>query len=103
MKCPHCEEEISGAPCPECGSTAPEGANYCMECGFALEREGDDTLVDENGFDLEDRVLCPDGACTGIIVAGVCTDCGKAPGEMEAPAEETSAEETPAEETSAKE
>lgn len=83
MKCPNCEEEIPGSPCPECGGTAPDGANYCMECGFSLGREEADSLEDENGFDMEDRVLCPDGKCTGIIVDGKCTDCGKAPGEKE--------------------
>ena len=83
MKCPHCEEEITGSPCPECEAIAPDGANYCMECGFSLGREEADSLEDENGFDMEDRVLCPDGTCTGIIVDGKCTDCGKAPGEKE--------------------
>ncbi|MCP4669225.1 MAG: zinc-ribbon domain-containing protein [Deltaproteobacteria bacterium] len=89
MKCPHCEEEIPGSPCPECGETAPDGANYCMACGFSLGREERvDSLEDENGLDLEDRVLCPDGTCTGIIVDGTCTDCGKAPGEKKTPAGE---------------
>ena len=83
MKCPNCEEEIPGIPCPECGETAPEGANYCMECGSSLGREETDDQGDENGFDLEDRVLCPDGTCTGIIVDGKCTDCGKSAGEKE--------------------
>ena len=91
MKCPHCEEEIPGSPCPDCGATAPDGANYCMECGCSLGREGADSPEDENGFDLEDRVLCPDGTCTGIIVDGKCTDCGKAPGEVETLEEDSDA------------
>jgi hypothetical protein len=39
------------------------------EMGY--EHEGDDEL------DLENRVLCPDGTCTGIIVDGRCTECGR--------------------------
>ena len=83
MKCPNCEEEIPGSPSPECGATAPDGANYCMECGSSLVREEAGSLDNESGFDLEDRALCPDGTCTGIIVDGKCTDCGKVPGEEE--------------------
>jgi Fe2+ or Zn2+ uptake regulation protein len=63
---------------------SPESAKYCMECGFSLEQkagniiEDDDTMEDENGFDLETRILCPDGTCTGILAMGRCTECGKA-------------------------
>ena len=32
----------------------------------------------DSGFDLENRVLCPDGTCTGIIVNGKCSECGTA-------------------------
>ena len=77
MKCPHCEKEIPGIPCPDCGSETPEGANYCMACGTLLTEKAEKSVDDENGFDFEDRVLCPDGACTGIIVDGRCTDCGR--------------------------
>ena len=78
MKCPHCGEEIPGSPCPECSAMNLEGANYCMECGFSLGQEDVDSSEGDNGFDLEDRILCPDGTCTGIIVNGRCTECGKA-------------------------
>lgn len=83
MKCPHCEKEISGTKCPECGSESPENAKYCMECGAYMTREEGDEYESENSFDLDDRVLCPDGTCTGIIVDGKCTECGKAPGDHE--------------------
>jgi hypothetical protein len=82
MKCPYCEKEIPGSPCPECGTPAPEGAKYCMECGFSLGGEADEKFESDDGFDLENRVLCPDGTCTGIIVDGRCTECGKTPGEI---------------------
>ncbi len=61
MKCPHCDQEIPGNPCPQCDAIVPEEANYCMKCGFSPNGEeeivapeyGDDT--EDNGFDPEDR------------------------------------------------
>jgi hypothetical protein len=77
MKCPLCDHEIPGRPCGNCGSVAPEGATFCMDCGSALDETQAEPVGDEDGFDFEDRVLCPDGACTGIIVDGKCTECGR--------------------------
>lgn len=80
MKCPFCEKDIPGRPCPKCGVENPEEALYCMQCGAAMEgREEPAVSVDqgEDEFDFENRVLCPDGSCTGIIVNGRCTECGK--------------------------
>ena len=98
MKCPHCEKELPGSPCPECGEMVLEDANYCMACGAALKEgleeisRGDDFLEYDDDFDLDDRVLCPDGACTGIIIDGKCTECGKT--EKEAAAAEAQEEAT---------
>jgi len=84
MKCPHCEAEIPGVACPRCGQTIPEGANYCMDCGAPMredvtppEEEMGYEYEDDGELDLENRVLCPDGTCTGIIVDGRCTECGR--------------------------
>jgi len=77
MKCPNCGGEIPGSPCPECSALAPVGATYCMECGVFLGPKDEDVTEDDNGFDLDTRVLCIDGACTGIVVDGKCTECGK--------------------------
>ena len=80
MKCPHCNKDISGSPCPQCGFSNPESAHYCMECGTTLrqaESENNPVDVDEEELDFENRILCPDGTCTGIIVDGKCTECGK--------------------------
>jgi hypothetical protein len=77
MKCPNCSQEITGIVCPDCQEQNPEAARYCMMCGAPLLRgAGDDAEAEE--FDLDDRILCPDGTCTGIIVDGKCTECGKA-------------------------
>ena len=80
MKCPHCDEEIQGPNCPQCGAMMPEGANYCMDCGSLLEEKTEEGFVeddDDNDPDFDNRILCPDGTCTGIIVDGKCVECGK--------------------------
>ena len=84
MKCPFCEKELPGVECQYCGAISPEEANYCIDCGRLLQRDeaGADFEdispdTDNDAFDLENRILCPDGTCTGIIVNGKCTECGK--------------------------
>jgi len=76
MKCPHCGREIPGIPCGSCGASNPKNAKYCMECGSPVVEQVE-PVEEAGGFDLEDRLLCPDGRCTGIIVNGRCTECGK--------------------------
>lgn len=73
MKCPNCDFEIPGILCEDCGEETPHGSLYCYKCGAQVQ-------VEEGGnFDLEDRVLCSDETCTGIInEKGVCGVCGKA-------------------------
>jgi uncharacterized membrane protein YvbJ len=100
VKCPHCEKEIPGTTCPDCGVVNPEEAKFCMECGVSLrenaEEDAEETTFEaENGFDLDDRILCPDGTCTGIIVDGKCTECGKTLEEAKKAAEESMTEEKP--------
>lgn len=82
MKCPHCEKEIPVSPCSKCGAMVFEDANYCTACGATLNEDSKKTfrdavlLEDDHGIDFEERVLCPDEACIGIIVDGLCTECG---------------------------
>ena len=85
MKCPHCEKEIPGFPCPQCDATNPDDAKYCMECGSFLGRDEEESMENDNGLNFEDRVLCPDGSCTGIIENGRCTECGRTPEEAKKP------------------
>lgn len=80
-KCPHCHQEIEGKPCPACGAHVPVQSRYCMDCGSPLaETHREETEPEETDqedlFDLEDRILCPDGNCTGIILDGRCSECG---------------------------
>jgi hypothetical protein len=48
-----------------------------MGCGASLKKEAGAASDPEDGPDLDNRVLCPDGNCTGIIVDGKCSECGK--------------------------
>ena len=77
MECPHCQKEIFEQSCPECGEMVPSEGQYCMHCGTVLESEKE-AFHQEEDFDIENRVLCEDGTCTGIVVNGKCTECGKA-------------------------
>jgi hypothetical protein len=77
MKCPHCNQEIIGKECPDCGSDTPLESRYCINCGISLEERPEEVMDEDDGFDFENRVLCPDGTCTGIIIDGKCVECGK--------------------------
>jgi hypothetical protein len=76
MECPHCHEKISGKVCPSCDNEIPADSLFCMKCGAELKADEAD-IQEEDEFDLENRVLCSDGSCTGIIIDGKCTECGK--------------------------
>jgi len=77
MECPHCHQEILGRECPHCGSDIPLESRYCMICGVSLEEISAEVIEEDDGFDLENRILCSDGTCTGIIINGKCIECGK--------------------------
>jgi DNA-directed RNA polymerase subunit RPC12/RpoP len=63
--------------CPECGTQVPGESRYCMTCGALFKSETGSVSDAVEGLDLESRVLCPDGNCTGIIIDGKCSECGK--------------------------
>ena len=77
MECPHCHQKIPGKDCPHCGDTIPMEGNFCINCGASLEESSEEMNEEGDGFDLENRVLCSDGTCTGIIINGKCIECGK--------------------------
>jgi len=89
MKCPHCDKEIPGSLCPKCGETVYEDATYCHSCAAPLKESappvhhGKNFFNDSDGedIDFDNRVLCPDGTCTGIMIDGRCSECGKAEGD----------------------
>lgn len=80
MECPHCHKVIAGKRCVACGTEVPGNARFCMQCGALLAEEDpvDTATPDQDeGLDMEDRILCPDGTCTGIIIDGKCSECGR--------------------------
>ena len=80
MKCPFCNEFIEGKSCSFCSRENPSDAVCCAYCGNAFEKDAASCCADssEDEFpDIEDRELCPDGACTGIIINNKCTECGR--------------------------
>lgn len=76
MECPHCLQKIPGRDCPACGFEIPAESKYCMNCGVEVEFKEAAAAHDEE-FDPDNRVLCPDGSCTGIIIDGKCIVCGR--------------------------
>ena len=79
IKCPECNHEIEGIECPACGESTPAESAYCINCGKGLQDETADAVEEEDGFDPDERILCSDGTCTGIIIDGKCSECGKPP------------------------
>ncbi|MDI6727121.1 MAG: hypothetical protein QMD32_09135 [Smithellaceae bacterium] len=63
--------------CPKCEKTIPEESRYCLHCGvYLLGESAPNPSPDDADPDWDNRVLCSDGNCTGIIVDGKCTTCG---------------------------
>jgi DNA-directed RNA polymerase subunit RPC12/RpoP len=79
IKCQECNHEIEGIDCPECGESTPRESVYCINCGKRLKEDTVDVIEEDDSFYLDDRILCSDGTCTGIIIDGKCSECGKPP------------------------
>lgn len=83
LKCPACGHEHESLECKSCQGQNPADAVFCCYCGKSLttmDTEGAEVQPSADGdpFDLENRVLCSDESCIGIInEKGVCTECGK--------------------------
>jgi hypothetical protein len=70
MNCPHCGGELALSVCPHCGAENIMDSKFCCQCGSSFE---------EVSVDLASRVLCPDGACIGVLNdQGECSVCGLA-------------------------
>jgi hypothetical protein len=70
MNCPHCGGALELAACPHCGADTLPAGKFCCQCGGSLE-------ANELPPDLANRILCPDGACIGILNGqGECSVCG---------------------------
>ncbi len=74
--------------CKVCGTVSPSAVADPRRQGMVPKEDGE-TDDDED----DDRELCPDGACIGLIAAnGRCTVCGRAAETAAAPAGETAVE-----------
>lgn len=76
IECPFCQKELPGEECSDCGAMIPLNSRYCMDCGTRFTEKNGNAMNDDE-LDFENRVLCADGTCTGIIIDGKCTECGK--------------------------
>jgi hypothetical protein len=100
MKCPHCEQALTERSCPHCHAAIVDAGPYCSYCGGRVNTEAaaaepiaegevaaavaGDQMADP---DWENRVLCSDGNCIGVIGPdGRCKVCGKPLREESAPA-----------------
>ncbi|HBD09328.1 MAG TPA: hypothetical protein DCZ69_13805 [Syntrophobacteraceae bacterium] len=92
MQCPHCDQPLSEQTCPHCDASLLDTGPFCSYCGKrragapAASDEFDSAAdADESGpagdaesIDWDQRVLCSDGNCIGVIGPdGRCKECGK--------------------------
>ena len=82
LKCEACGHELESAACPHCGGDSPADAEYCCRCGKSLSTTPEEVAAaaDTAGgdYDPDERVLCGDESCIGIIDEnGKCTECGR--------------------------
>ena len=86
ITCEACGHQTESRLCQECQKENPADALFCCYCGKNLgEKAGTEPARTSTGggdpYDLDNRVLCSDDTCIGIIGEdGVCTECGKRPG-----------------------
>ncbi|MFH1090869.1 MAG: hypothetical protein V1742_04790 [Pseudomonadota bacterium] len=78
--CEACGHEHEGRKCKDCNKTNPGDAKYCCYCGKRLPSRSSGKSSGkgrDDPYDLENRVLCSDGNCIGVInEQGVCCSCG---------------------------
>ena len=75
MLCEKCAVEVEAVTCKACGKDVMKLGPHCYLCGSRLEEKVQPT--DESDIDFENRILCSDGSCIGLVENGVCKVCGK--------------------------
>ncbi|MDR2946098.1 MAG: hypothetical protein LBV79_05070 [Candidatus Adiutrix sp.] len=77
LECENCGHTPAHAHCPACDEAVPQWAKFCPHCGREMKRE-QAPAPEGDPFAMENRRLCPDGSCIGILDAdGRCVVCGK--------------------------
>jgi hypothetical protein len=75
MICEKCAVETEAVLCKNCNEEILKLGSYCYICGSKFEKDGGET--EESDIDLDNRILCSDGTCIGIVENGFCKLCGK--------------------------
>lgn len=76
LGCENCGHEPAGKNCSACEENAPAWAKFCPHCGHEFKEKK--ATTGEDPFAMENRRLCLDGSCIGILDAeGRCVVCGK--------------------------
>jgi hypothetical protein len=75
MLCEKCAVEVEAILCKTCGKDIMKLGPYCYVCGSKFEERMQQ--ADESDIDFENRILCSDGTCIGLVEEGVCKVCGK--------------------------
>ena len=78
MLCEKCGSETESITCNHCGNVITKLGPFCYLCGQKfVEAEPALPKAEDEQVDFDDRVLCSDGACIGVVEKGVCKECGK--------------------------
>ena len=77
MICEKCGSETGTVKCMKCNEAIIKLGPYCYLCGAEIHEET--KIAAETGdVDFDNRILCSDGTCIGVIdEQGVCKVCGK--------------------------
>ncbi len=77
LECENCGFEARSQTCSACRERVPAWAKFCPLCGAGLRSEPAPEVTGDP-FSMENRRLCPDGNCIGILGAdNRCVVCGK--------------------------
>jgi hypothetical protein len=72
---------IPGGDMPVLSIFLNNAGTFIQACKFDLDSHRSPDLIDTS--DGEDRILCPDGSCIGVITrAGICSECKRTPQEI---------------------
>ena len=75
LECENCGHESAGKKCSACDEKVPAWSKFCPCCGKEFKAK---PVKDADPYSMENRRLCPDGNCIGILDAdGQCVVCGK--------------------------